>query len=55
MVICGCHTDEMPATLLLPAGVTEASIKYRDEEVLLDNTSNTEAIYLNEVFQQDEV
>lgn len=44
------YTDEMLATLLLPAGVTsEASIKYRDEEALLDNMSNTEAIYLNEV------
>lgn len=44
------YTDEMKATLLLPAGVTsEASIKYKDEDKLLENADNADEIYVNEV------
>ena len=44
------YTDEMKATLLLPAGVTsEASIKYKDEEKLLNNANNADYIYINEI------
>ncbi len=44
------YTDEMMATLLLPAGVTSlASIYYKDEAELLDAAENTDAVYVNEV------
>ena len=44
------YTDEMYATLLLPAGVTsEASILYKDEERLLDGALNVDDTYVNEV------
>ena len=44
------YTDEMKATLLLPAGVTSlASIKYKDEDRLLDNAENVDETYVNEV------
>ena len=44
------YTDEMKATLLLPAGVTSlASIKYKDEDKLLENAENTDETYVNEV------
>jgi teichuronic acid biosynthesis glycosyltransferase TuaG len=44
------YTEEMMATLLLPAGVTsEASIHYKDEENLLKNACNVDEIYVNEV------
>lgn len=44
------YTDEMKATLLLPAGVTSvASIKYKDEDRLLENAENADEIYVNEV------
>lgn len=44
------YTDEMRATLLLPAGVTsEASIKFKDEDALLRNAENVDEIYVNEV------
>lgn len=42
--------DEMKATLLLLAGVTsEASIKYKDEDELLQNTENADEVYVKEV------
>ena len=45
------YTDEMKATLLLLAGVTsEASIKYKDEDELLQNTENADEVYVKEVF-----
>ena len=45
-----CYTDEMKATLLLPAGITsEASIKYKDEDMLLSNAENADETYINEV------
>ena len=44
------YTDEMKATLLLPAGVTSlASIKYKDEDSLLENAENADETYVNEV------
>jgi lipopolysaccharide/colanic/teichoic acid biosynthesis glycosyltransferase len=44
------YTDEMMATLLLPAGVTsEASIQYMDEERLLAATDNVDEIYVEVV------
>ena len=44
------YTPEMMATLLLPAGVTsEASIKYKDEEKLLESTHNIDETYVKEV------
>jgi len=44
------YTDEMWATLLLPAGVTsEASIQYKDEELLLTNGKDVDELYVNKV------
>ena len=44
------YTDEMLATLLLPAGVTsEASIKFKDEEEILKDVANVDEIYVTEV------
>lgn len=44
------YTDEMKATLLLPAGVTSvASIKYKDEAALLENAENADEVYVNDV------
>lgn len=44
------YTDEMKATLLLPAGVTSvASIKFKDEDKLLENSENADETYVNEV------
>lgn len=45
-----CYTDEMKATLLLPAGVTSrASIEYKDEERLLENAENADEVYIRQV------
>ena len=44
------YTDEMKATLLLPAGVTsQASIRYKDEDELLQNAENVDEVYVREV------
>ena len=44
------YTDEMKATLLMPAGITsEASIRYKDEAVLLDKIDNVDDIYVEQV------
>lgn len=44
------YTDEMLATLLLPAGVTsQASIKYKDEEKLLEDAEDADQIYVEEI------
>ena len=43
------YTNEMYATLLLPAGVTsEASIEYKDEADLLDQADDVDSVYINE-------
>ena len=47
------YTDEMIATLLLPAGVTSpASILFKDEAVLLDASNNPDETYINEILPQ---
>lgn len=47
------YTDEMYATLLLPAGVTsEASIEYKDEADLLDQAHDVDSVYINEVLPE---
>ena len=44
------YTKEMMATLLMPAGVTsEASIEFRDEEKILDNSENIDKDYIEKV------
>jgi lipopolysaccharide/colanic/teichoic acid biosynthesis glycosyltransferase len=44
------YTDEMKATLLLPAGITsEASIRYKDEAELLDGASDVDSVYVKKV------
>lgn len=44
------YTQEMMATLLLPAGVTsEASIRYKDEAELLDQAENVDQVYIERV------
>ena len=44
------YTDEMYATLLLPAGITsEASVYYRDESSLLEAAENPEEVYINRI------
>lgn len=47
------YTNEMYATLLLPAGVTsEASIRYKDEAELLDKASDVDKVYIEEVLPE---
>ena len=47
------YTNEMYATLLLPAGVTsEASIEYKDEADLLDQADDVDRVYINEVLPE---
>ena len=47
------YTDEMMATLLLPAGITsEASITYRDEAQLISNSTNADETYVNVVLPE---
>ena len=47
------YTDEMMATLLMPAGITSlASIKFKDEEKLLDGAENPDDVDVNEVLPQ---
>lgn len=48
-----CYTNEMKATLLLPAGVTSrTSIEYKDEDRLLENTENADEVYINQVLPE---
>ena len=47
------YTDEMYATLLLPAGITsEASIMYKDEERLLVEAESADDVYLEKILPQ---
>lgn len=47
------YTNEMYATLLLPAGVTsEASIEYKDEADLLDKADDVDSVYINAVLPE---
>ena len=44
------YKPEMRATLLLPAGVTsEASIRYKDEAMLLNSAEDADKVYVEEV------
>ena len=44
------YTNEMFATLLLPAGISSiASIKYKNENDLLDNVGNVDEVYIDKV------
>lgn len=44
------YTDEMMATLLLPAGVTNlASIYYKDEAKLLDGVEDIDKVYIEKI------
>lgn len=44
------YSNEMYATLLLPAGITsEASIRYKDEAKLLDVADDVDKVYVEEV------
>lgn len=44
------YTDEMKATLLLPAGITsEASILYKDEAELLETSEDADTVYIERV------
>lgn len=45
-----CYSEEMLATLLLPAGVTsEASIMYKDENELIGNAEDPDKVYVEKV------
>lgn len=45
-----CYSNEMMATLLLPAGVTsQASIKYKDEDRLLETAEDVDEVYIKEI------
>lgn len=47
------YTPEMMATLLLPAGITsEASIRYKDEDTLLDGAEDTDKVYIEQVLPE---
>lgn len=47
------YTPEMWATLLLPAGVTSmTSIRYKDEECLLERAENADETYVREILPQ---
>ena len=47
------YSDEMLATLLLPAGVTSnASIEYKDEDDLLKDAENPEEIYIDKILPE---
>lgn len=44
------YSNEMLATLLLPAGITsEASIEFKDEDKILDGVDNVDKVYVEEV------
>jgi len=44
------YTDEMKATLLLPAGVTsKASIEYKNEDKILKEAENTDEVYVRRI------
>ena len=47
------YTDEMKATLLLPAGVTsKASIEYKDEEKILKEAENIDEVYVERILRE---
>ena len=47
------YSNEMLATLLLPAGITsEASIRYKDEAELLDSADDVDRVYIEKVLPE---
>ena len=47
------YQPEMYATLLMPAGITsEASIRYKDEDKLLNAADNADDVYVNQVLPE---
>lgn len=47
------YSDEMKATLLLPAGVTsEASIRYKDEDELLKDAEDVDTVYIQKILPE---
>lgn len=47
------YTNEMRATLLLPAGITsEASIRYKDEAELLEGAADVDKVYIEQVLPE---
>lgn len=47
------YTPEMMATLLLPAGITsETSIRFKDEEKLLNGADDVDRVYLEQVLPE---
>ena len=47
------YKSEYNATLLMPAGITsEASIRYKDEDKLLNATDNVDEVYVNQVLPE---
>lgn len=47
------YKPEYMATLLLPAGITsEASIRYKDEAILLDGAEDVDKVYIDEVLPE---
>lgn len=48
-----CYTDEMMATLLMPAGITSlASIRFKDEERLLSGAEDPDKVYVETILPQ---
>jgi len=44
------YSKEMLATLLMPAGITSsASIKYKDEASLIENATDVDDVYINQI------
>ena len=47
------YSEEMMATLFLPAGITSrASIEYKDEERLLESAENADEVYIHQVLPE---
>lgn len=47
------YTPEMRATLLLPAGITsEASINYKDEDMILENAEDVDKTYVEKILPE---
>ncbi len=48
-----CYSNEMYATLLMPAGLTsEASIRFKDEAQLISDVDNVDEVYVNRILPQ---
>lgn len=46
------YSDEMLATLLMPAGITSsASVKYKDEASLIESAQDIDDVYINQILK----